>query len=83
MKTKPDTAETASLEEQYAVLQHLYGTAPVGLCLLDPDLRYVQINGFLSYSDSDYQLLPGAPANARARDRIADLEDFVRRIEKR
>jgi hypothetical protein len=33
-------------------------------------LRYVQINGFLSYSDNDYELLPGAPANARAWDQI-------------
>lgn len=33
-------------------------------------LRYVQLNGFLSYSDNDYQLLPGAPANARAWDQI-------------
>lgn len=33
-------------------------------------LRYLQINGFLSWSDNDYQLLPGAPANARAQDEI-------------
>ena len=33
-------------------------------------LRYVQINGFVSYSNNDYQLLPGAPANARAWDHI-------------
>ncbi len=25
-------------------LEHLYATAPIGLCLLDPDLRFVRIN---------------------------------------
>jgi hypothetical protein len=33
-------------------------------------LRFVQINGFVSYSNNDYELLPGAPANARAWDHI-------------
>ena len=34
---KPTPDETAELE-------HLYRTAPVGLCLLDKDLRYLRIN---------------------------------------
>jgi PAS domain S-box-containing protein len=66
MKTKPDTAETASLEEQYAVLQHLYGTAPVGLCLLDPDLRYVQINERLA-------AINGVPVEAHLGRRLVDV----------
>jgi len=33
-------------------------------------LRNLQINGFLSYSDNDYQLLEGAPPDARAWDEI-------------
>jgi len=32
--------------------------------------RFVQLNGFVSYSDNDYELLPGAPANARSNDQI-------------
>ena len=33
-----------SLEEQLVELSHLYETAPIGLCLLDRELRYVRIN---------------------------------------
>jgi len=33
-------------------------------------LRYLQLNGFVSYSDNDYQLIAGAPENARAWDEI-------------
>ena len=33
-------------------------------------LRFLQINGFLSYSDNDYQLIEGAPEDARAWDHI-------------
>jgi PAS domain S-box-containing protein len=32
------------LRDQFVELEHLYRTAPVGLCLLDRDLRYVRIN---------------------------------------
>lgn len=33
-------------------------------------LRFVQINGFVAYSDNDYQLTPGAPPDARSKDKI-------------
>ncbi len=32
------------LREQYAELENFYRTTPVGLCMVDPDLRYVRIN---------------------------------------
>ena len=32
--------------------------------------RFLQLNGFVSYSDNDYQLLAGAPEGARAWDEI-------------
>jgi hypothetical protein len=32
--------------------------------------RYLQLNGFVAYSDNDYDLLPDAPANARTSDQI-------------
>ena len=31
-------------DDQTAELEHIYQTAPVGLCLLDRDLRYLRIN---------------------------------------
>lgn len=41
-----ETAET--LARQYAELETLYATTPVGLCILDRDLRYVRINETLA-----------------------------------
>ena len=32
--------------------------------------RFLQLNGFASYSDNDYQLINGAPPDARAWDHI-------------
>ena len=32
--------------------------------------RFLQINGFASYSDNDYQLIDGAPPDARSWDKI-------------
>ncbi len=37
-----------SLKRQFAELSHIYNTSPVGLCLLDTDLRYVRINEALA-----------------------------------
>ena len=36
------------LRRQLAELEHLYATAPVGLALVDPDLRYVRINEMMA-----------------------------------
>ncbi|MGZ9810488.1 chemotaxis protein CheB [Pseudoroseicyclus sp. H15] len=36
------------LREQYAELERLYDTTPVGLCLLDRDLRWLRINPMLA-----------------------------------
>jgi PAS domain S-box-containing protein len=47
MSSKRDTADdvtVTSLDEESAELRHLYQTAPVGLCLLDLDLRFVHVN---------------------------------------
>ncbi len=38
------TQKKEGLDEQLVELNHLYETAPVGLCLLDRELRYVRIN---------------------------------------
>ncbi|MDP2577719.1 MAG: PAS domain-containing protein, partial [Candidatus Palauibacterales bacterium] len=39
-----DPLEPISAPEDIAELDHLYRTAPVGLCLLDTELRYLRIN---------------------------------------
>jgi hypothetical protein len=33
-------------------------------------MRFVQLNGFVAYSDSEYQLIDGAPEDARSNDQI-------------
>ena len=37
-------AKTTSIEVQLVELDHIYQTAPVGLCLLDRELRYLRVN---------------------------------------
>lgn len=39
-----DRRPTAAPTVTFAALEHLFKTAPVGLCLIDLDLRYVRIN---------------------------------------
>ncbi len=46
--SSPDSEWTDSLLEQLAELDHLYRTAPVGLCLLDQDLCFLRINQWLA-----------------------------------
>jgi len=46
-KTK-ETESQQGLQAQLAELERLYNTAPIGLCLLDTDLRYVNINEVLA-----------------------------------
>ena len=45
--------------------------------------RFLQLSGQVSYSDNDYQLIPGAPADARTEDKIwqagVGLNYFVNR----
>ncbi len=38
------TTKNNVFDDQTAELEHIYQTAPVGLCLLDRDLRYLRIN---------------------------------------
>jgi PAS domain-containing protein len=38
------------LREQFAELDHIYANAPVGLCLMDTDLRFVRINEKLEWN---------------------------------
>ncbi|MFQ5974632.1 MAG: PAS domain-containing protein, partial [Alphaproteobacteria bacterium] len=40
----PDRSRAEALTEQLVELDHLYQTAPVGLCLMDRDLRFVRVN---------------------------------------
>ena len=46
-KTK-ETESQLGLQAQLAEMERLYNTAPIGLCLLDTDLRYVHINEVLA-----------------------------------
>ncbi len=62
--------------EEIAFLSRLYQDAPIGLCLLDRELRFLQINKWLAN-------LNGLPVNAHLGERIADiLPDVARGIEK-
>jgi len=36
------------IQEHFSEIEHLYSTAPVGLCLMDTKLRFVRINGRLA-----------------------------------
>ena len=58
LKTRSVTrSQEDSLLEQLAELDHFYQTGPVGLCLLDRNLRYVRINDRLA-------AINGVPAGA-------------------
>ena len=62
--------------EQLDFLKRLYQDASIGLCLLDRELRYLQINDWLAN-------INGLPANAHLGKRIADiLPDVARSVEK-
>ena len=69
------------LAQQVAELERLYDTAPVGLCLVDAELRYVRINDRLA-------AINGRPATghigARVRDVIpalaSQVESLCRRV---
>lgn len=56
----------ADIERRLAELDNLYHTAPVGLCLLDRDLRYVHINEQLAAYN-------GVPAPAHRGKRIDEV----------
>ena len=74
------SSSTANLRDQLAELEHLYDTAPVGLCYVDRELRYVRINERLA-------AINGAPASAHLgrtmRDVIPELADTVEPIYRR
>ncbi|MHC4427425.1 MAG: sigma 54-interacting transcriptional regulator [Planctomycetota bacterium] len=65
---------TLSLEHRSGELEKLYASAPVGLCLLDPGLRFVRINEHLAAID-------GLPARDHiglsVREVIPDLAPLV------
>lgn len=59
------SVEETTSQHSSGYLRNLYSVR------VDHELRrFLQINGFLSFADHDYQLLPGAPASARAWDEI-------------
>jgi PAS domain S-box-containing protein len=45
---KPQDKGDSTLQERLNELEHIYRAAPVGLCLLDPELRYLRINDLLA-----------------------------------
>ena len=63
------------LREQFAELDHLYANAPVGLCLMDTDLRFVRINEKLA-------AINGKPVSAHIGRSLEDIiPDIAPRIE--
>ena len=61
---------TSSIEETTSATASGY-LRTLYMLRVDHELRrYLQINGFLAYSDNDYQLIEGAPADARTGDQI-------------
>jgi len=44
VKSSSSLVQTKSIEEQLDELEHLYDTAPVGLSLVDCELRYLRVN---------------------------------------
>lgn len=66
-----------SLHAQYAELESIYGTVPVGLCILDRELRYVRINERLAE-------INGIPASAHlgrtVHEIVPDIADAVARM---
>ena len=73
-------ASEQQLKRQFAELELLYRTAPVGLCLVDVDLRFVRINDELA-------ALHGRPADEHVgrtlREVVPDLADFIEPIYQR
>ena len=62
--------------EEFASLSRLYQNAPIGLCLFDRELRFLQINKWLAD-------LNGLPVSAHLGERIVDiLPDVARGTEK-
>lgn len=70
-------------QDERAELEVLYATAPIGLCVLDRDLRWLRINGHLAEINgipasahlgrTAYELLPGlAPQARRIVDQVMD-----------
>ena len=70
----PEQARLGSVVEEISELAQLYRTAPVGLCLMDCDLRFVRINDRLA-------AINGKPASEHIgrtlREVIPDLADQV------
>ncbi|MGG6267256.1 PAS domain-containing protein [Leptolyngbya sp. AN03gr2] len=67
------TAE-ATLNQQVAEIKAIYNTAPIGLAVLDPDLRFVRLNQYLAE-------INGLPVEAHigrtVREVVPDLADNV------
>ena len=60
--------------QQLAELEHLYRTAPVGLCLMDTELRYVRVNDRLAEM---HGLAVGEHIGQRLRDVIPEVAKVV------
>ncbi len=73
-------ASEARAREQLAELEHVYRTAPVGLCLLDRDLRFLRISERLAALDG----LPAADHIGRTvRQVVRGIADRVEPISRR
>lgn len=71
----------ATTRQQLAEIEAIYTTAPIGLCVLDPEFRFVRLNRFLAE-------INGLPAEAHLGKTVRELfpelgelqEDFFRQV---
>ena len=70
-------ASAQTIDEHVHELEHLYRTAPVGLCLMDRDLRYVRINEVLA---ALHRLPVEEHAGKTLREVVPDVADKVEPI---
>ncbi len=68
------------LRHQLAELEHLYATAPVGLCLVDRDLRYVRINEMMAAFNGSP---PSDHLGRTVREVLPELADHIEPVYRR
>ncbi len=69
------------LQEQFAELEHLYRTTPVGLCFMDTELRFVRINDELAaINGASVEEHIGRPPRSILPDVADRIEPIYRRV---
>ena len=71
---EPADGETTDVEARLADLQEVYDTAPIGLCTVDRDLRWIRINERLAAINGH---TVAEHIGCRVRDLLPDLGDAV------